>query len=823
MGRIQAGAIPRQQKGHWRPLNHSFSDKRIQRHINPIERPRIVSASSQSVHSAPSSANSAETKSVDFIRTIINEHMRTDAYAGRVATRFPPEPNGYLHIGHAKSICLNFGIANDYSGACHLRMDDTDPTKESMEYVESIKQDVKWLGFDWGDNMFYASDYFEQLYDYAVKLIQLGKAYVCSLNEQEIREYRGTVTEPGKDSPYRNRSVEENLDLFRRMRAGEFPDGAHVVRAKIDMASPNMKMRDPLIYRIRHAHHYRTGDKWCIYPLYDFAHCLSDSIERITHSICTLEFENNRELYDWILDTLEVEKPRPHQYEFARLSLNYTVMSKRKLLYLVEKKLVSGWDDPRLPTISGMRRRGVTPEALRKFCESIGIAKANSSVDMAQLEFAIRDDLNQRVPRVLAVLRPLKVIIENYPEGRTEDLDAPLYPHDVPKEGSRLLPFSREIYIEQDDFMENPPKDYYRLSPGAEVRLRHAYVIRCDKVVKNDAGEVTELYCHYFPETKSGEGGEERKVKGTIHWVSAAHAVPAEIRLYDRLFVDEFPEDVDQSLNPNSLVVLKDGFVEASLASAEPGSRYQFERLGYFCADSVDSKPGSLVFNRIVTLRDSWAKKAAPEKAAPVKKESQPKEKKASSAPAPAKAPVMELTPAQEERFKRYQETMGLPADNARMIASDEALANFFETALSSHASPKSLSNWVVNELQRVLKDANIAALPFGPEAFASLVAMVDDEVISGKIAKDVFEEMLSTGADPKQIVDEKGLKQITDPSQLAPIVTKVLAANPDNVTLYKEGRNNVLGFLVGQVLKETGGKASPKLINELVVQQLNS
>lgn len=548
-----------------------------------------------------------KTKSKDFLRTIVEEDINTNKYGGKVITRFPPEPNGFPHIGHAKSICLNFGIAKDYNGVCHLRMDDTNPTTEDLKYVEAIKDNIRWLGFDWQDKLFFASDYFQPLYDYAVRLIKMGKAYVCSLSEEEIREYRGTVTLAGKESPYRNRSVEENLDLFARMKAGEFENGKHVLRAKIDMSNPNMKMRDPLLYRIKHAHHYRTGDDWCIYPMYDFAHCLSDYIEGITHSICTLEFENNRELYDWILDEMELDPPRPYQYEFARLSLNYTVMSKRRLLELVEKNYVSGWDDPRLPTLAGIRRRGYTPESLKAFCESIGIAKANSTVDFAQLEFCIRDDLNQKVPRVLCVLKPLKLVIENCPENETEFLDAPYYPHDVPKEGSRKLPFSKTIYIEQDDFMENPVKGYFRLAPGAEVRLRHAYIIKCEQVIKDENGNIIELRCTYDPSTKSGADNSGKKVKGTIHWVSASHAKQVEVRLYDRLYLIENP-DGPEDLNPDSLQVLKNCFVEPSVFEEKPDVRYQFERQGYFYIDPVDSTDDIPVFNRIVPLKDSWKK-----------------------------------------------------------------------------------------------------------------------------------------------------------------------------------------------------------------------
>ncbi len=554
----------------------------------------------------------------DFIRARVAEDLRTNKYGGRVVTRFPPEPNGYLHIGHAKSCCLNFGIALENGGVCHLRFDDTNPETEDIKYVESIKEDVRWLGFDWGDKLFFASDYFEQLYEFAVTLIRKGKAYVDSQSEDEIRENRGTVTEAGVDSSHRTRSVEENLELFERMRAGEFADGDHVLRAKIDMAHPNMLMRDPLLYRIRHAEHYRRGDEWCLYPLYDFTHCLSDAIENITHSLCTLEFENNRPLYDWVLDNVGIEPPRPEQTEFARLDLDYTVLSKRKLIRLVEDGHVSGWDDPRLPTIAGLRRRGVTPEAIRDFCDMIGVDKVNSRVDIAKLEYSLRNDLNQRAPRVLCVLRPLKVVITNYPEGTIERLNAPYWPHDVPKEGSRELPFSREIYIDRDDFMEDPPKKWFRLGPGREVRLRHSYIIRCDEVVKDPAsGAITELRCRYDPDTLSGPPADGRKVKGTIHWVSARHALPCQVRLYDRLFKVADPDDAPAgadftaNLNPESLVVLKGALIEPGIADDPPGTRYQFERLGYFISDPIDSKPGDLVFNRTVTLRDTWAKIAA--------------------------------------------------------------------------------------------------------------------------------------------------------------------------------------------------------------------
>ncbi len=553
--------------------------------------------------------NGAE-KQTDFIREIIRNDLETNKYGGRVHTRFPPEPNGYLHIGHAKSICLNFGIAEEFKGLCNLRFDDTNPTKEEVEYVESIKEDVKWLGFDWAERLFYASDYFEQLYSYAGQLIRKGKAYVCDLRAEEIRKYRGTLTEPGRESPYRNRSVEENLDLFERMRNGEFPDGFRTLRAKIDMSSGNINMRDPVMYRILHAEHHRTGDKWCIYPMYDWAHGQSDSIEGITHSICTLEFEDHRPLYDWCLDELNIYHPR--QIEFARLNLSHTVLSKRKLIQLVREGHVTGWNDPRMPTISGFRRRGYTPEAIRNFCDRIGVAKRDSVVDIALLEHCIREDLNKRATRAMAVLRPLRVVITNYPEDG-EELEAVNNPED-PSMGTRKVSFSREIYIEQDDFREKPPKDFFRLAPGREVRLRYAYFIRCVGYVKNAVtGEVVELQCVYDPATRGGDAPDGRKVKATLHWVSARSAVQAEVRLYDNLFLKAYPgdaeegEDFKSSLNPKSLEILTACFIEPQLRSATPGTRYQFERQGYFCVDT-DSTNERPVFNRTVTLKDTWAK-----------------------------------------------------------------------------------------------------------------------------------------------------------------------------------------------------------------------
>ena len=554
---------------------------------------------------------SDSTNRTDFIRAIVAEDVKANKYDGRVHTRFPPEPNGYLHIGHAKAICLNFGIAAENKGGlCNLRFDDTNPIKEEGEYIEAIRDDVRWLGFDWQDRLYFASDYFDQMYKYAVQLIKKGKAYVCDLTADKIRQYRGTLTEPGKNSPYHGRSVEENLDLFARMRAGEFPDGLRTLRAKIDMAHPNLNMRDPVMYRILHAKHPRTGNKWCIYPTYDWAHGLEDSVEKITHSICTLEFENHRPLYDWFLDRLGVFHPQ--QIEFARLNLTYTVMSKRKLLQLVQEGLVNGWDDPRMPTICGLRRRGYSPASIRNFCIRIGVNKFNSTVDIMLLEHCLRKDLNRTSPRVMAVLRPLKVVIDNYPEDKVEQMEAINNPED-PGAGTRKVPFSRELYIEREDFMENPPRKFYRLAPGREVRLRYAYFIKCTDVVKDENGQVVELHCTYDPATRGGDAPDGRKVKSTLHWVPAAHSLEAKVRLYDHLFTKENPDDVGEgedfksNLNPSSLELLTSCRVEPSLAGAKPPSRYQFERLGYFCLDT-DSSSEKLVFNRTVTLRDPWAK-----------------------------------------------------------------------------------------------------------------------------------------------------------------------------------------------------------------------
>lgn len=754
-------------------------------------------------------------KRKDFLRAIVERDLAEGKYK-EVVTRFPPEPNGFPHIGHAKSIVLNFGIARDYGGRCHLRMDDTNPETEEMCYVEAIKDAVRWLGFDWGEHFYFTSDYFERLYDYAVELIKMGRAYVDSLNEEEIREYRGTVTEPGRRSVYAERSVEENLDLFERMRKGEFPEGAHVLRARIDMASPNMKMRDPLLYRIRHTPHYRTGEKWHIYPMYDFAHCLSDYIEGITHSFCTLEFENNREVYDWILDTLQVEPPRPYQYEFARLNMNYTVMSKRKLRELVEKGAVEGWDDPRMPTIAGYRRRGYTPEAIVNFCEMIGVAKANSMVDVSLLEYAIRDDLNPRVPRVMCVLDPLKVVIENY-EG-SEELEASYYPPDVPKEGSRKLPFSREIYIDRSDFSENPPKGYYRLTPDQPVRLKHAYIIRCKEVIKDETGRITEIRAEYYPNSRSGSDTSGIKVKSAIQWVDADRADRVEVRLYDRLFKVENPQGLED-LNPDSLKIIPEALIEPSALAEKPDERFQFEREGYFYLDPVATQEeGHPVFNRIVPLKDSWAKKSQKN---PPSEAPKPTKKAQSQAPR-KEGESAQMSAEQQARFERYSGELGLGATVAEILARDAALSGFFEQALEASKALSTLANLVANEVSKAVKERGVEALRFSPEQLARLAEMIEGEEISSKIAKEVFEAMEKEGVDPLAYVEERGLGQISDPNRIAPVVDEVIAANPENVEKYRSGNERLFGFFVGQVLKATGGKANPRVVNELLKRKLS-
>ncbi|MCO6450610.1 MAG: glutamine--tRNA ligase/YqeY domain fusion protein [Caldilineales bacterium] len=773
--------------------------------------------STETITSAPAAENR------DFIREIVTRDNTLGTYGGQVVTRFPPEPNGYLHIGHAKSICLNFGVALENGGRCHLRFDDTNPTTEDVEYVDSIQEAIHWLGFDWGEHLYYASDYFEQLYQFAEQLILDGKAYVDSLNEEEIREYRGTVTEPGKDSPYRERTVAENLDLFRRMRAGEFPDGAHVLRARIDMTAPNMILRDPILYRIRHAHHYRTGDEWCIYPLYDFAHPLSDAIEQITHSICTLEFENNRAIYNWLTDNL-LEPPVPHQYEFARLSLDYTVMSKRKLLQLVTEGLVDGWDDPRMPTLVGFRRRGVRPEAIRNFCDLIGVAKMNSRVSYELLEYAIRDDLNTQAPRVMCVLKPLKIVITNYPEGQTEWLDASYWPHDVPRTGSRQVPFSRELFIEQEDFSENPPAGWRRLSPGEEVRLRHSYVIRCDAVEKDSEGEIIALHCTYDPNTL-GENPTDRRIRSAIHWVSAAHALPAEVRIYERLFVKPNPDDVEEGksfkdyLNPDSLTILQNARVEPSVADDPVDTRYQFERQGFFVQDRVNSRPDALVFNRIVALRDSWSRQDAA--VADVEIQTEDDAPVHVGAASEFRDATRQASPQLAAAYERYRHELGISQQEADLLSGDIDTMRFFEDALAAYASPQSIANWVSNILKGELQGDSITGLTFSGADFARLVELVDSAVISANIGKEVLAEMIATGQTAEAIVEERGLRQISDADALSAVISQVMTEYPDKVSAYRDGRTSLLGFFVGQVMRATGGRANPHLVNELLQEKL--
>jgi len=743
----------------------------------------------------------------DFLRRVVEEDLNSGKYK-EVVTRFPPEPNGFPHIGHAKSISINFGIAKEYQGHCNLRMDDTNPATEDTKYVEALKDAVQWLGFEWDNSVRFTSDYFSKLYDYAIRLIKMDKAYVDSLTEDEIREYRGTVTQAGKRSKYGNRSVEENLDLFERMKNGEFKDGEHVLRAKIDMASPNMKMRDPLLYRIRHAHHFRAGDAWSIYPMYDFAHCLSDYIEGVTHSICTLEFENNRDIYDWVLDTLELEPPRPYQHEFARLNINYTVMSKRKLLELVENGVVSGWDDPRLPTIAGYKRRGYTPESILNFCESIGVAKANSVVDVAQLEFAIRDDLNTKVPRVMCVLHPLKVTITNY-EG-SEEIEASYYPHDVPKEGSRKLPFAKEIYINRDDFMEHPPKGYFRLTPEQPVRLKYAYIITCKEVIKDANGNIVEIKAEYHPDSKSGSDTSGIKVKSAIQWVEASQAKNVEVRLYDRLFKSEAPEGTED-LNPDSLKIIKNALIEPAVITEKPDVRFQFEREGYFYTDPIDYTEELPVFNKIVSLKDSWGKK---------KKASQQAVKTATKK-VQIDGEITPMTQEEQTHFDKYTTELKLNTEVANTLARDAKLSHFYEEALQAFNSPVGIANMVTNEVARELKQVEASELKFTPNQIAELVRMVDDETISTKIAKQVFEEMVKSGENPTAIVETKGLIQISDPAVILPIIDEIIEKNPENVEKFRAGNTKLLGFFVGQVLKATKGKGNPKVVNELVAKQL--
>ncbi len=806
----------------------------------------------------------------DFIRQIVTRDVESGLHAGRILTRFPPEPNGYLHLGHAAAICLDFGIAEEYGGETTLRMDDTNPTTEDPRYVEAIAQDVAWLGFEWEGEIRYASDYFGALHDMAVRMIEDGFAYVDSLSEAEIREHRGTVTEPSRPSPYRERSVEDNLDLFRRMRAGEFEDGAHVLRAKIDLAAPNMKMRDPLMYRIRHAHHYRTGDEWPIYPMYDWAHGQSDAIEGITHSLCTLEFENNRELYDWFIehtrpsaagldripgarggggDELGSWDPRPRQFEFARFNYEYTVVSKRKLLRLVEEGHVEGWDDPRMPTLAGQRRRGVPPAAIRTLVTQVGIAKADKRIDIGKLEYAIRSELNPRAPRVLCVLRPLRVVLENYPEDRVEELDAPYFPRDVaePPAGwpaSRKLPFARELFIDRRDFLEEPPEGYYRLAPGREVRLRHAYFITCREAVKDpETGEVVELRCTYDPDTKGGSAPDGRKVRGTIHWVSAEHSLPAEVRLYDRLFripdPEAGPEDFLENLNPDSLEVVTGARIEPSVADDPHDTHYQFERLGYFVRDTAAGADGGLVFDRTVTLRDTWAKRR--DRKAPGRKRAAARSTaRRETAPAPEAAATKaattapktrgptgeaagERSPAARERFERFRGELGLDETDAEILAGEAAMAALLEDALAAGAPPGAIAKWIIHELRGATSDRSPDTLPFGGPELGELAALVESGEISHAAGKRVLARLIEEGGRPRAIVESEGLARVADPEALQPIVQRLIDGHPAEVERFRSGQEGLLKFFVGRAMRETKGSADPELLETLFRARLEA
>jgi glutaminyl-tRNA synthetase len=747
----------------------------------------------------------------NFIRTLIADDLSAKRYT-RIITRFPPEPNGYPHIGHAKSICLNFGLALEFGGTCHLRMDDTNPLKEDQEYVDAIARDIQWLGFDWGEHFYHASDYFQECYDQAISLIERKLAYVDSLSEEEIREYRGTVSEPGKPSPYRDRSIEENLKLFKQMKAGDFPDGAHILRAKGDLSAANMKMRDPLLFRIRHATHHRTGDTWCIYPMYDYAHPISDAVEGVTHSICTLEFENNREIYDWVIANCPVldrsgKRAWPKQLEFARLNLTATVVSKRKLLKLVQENHVRGWDDPRMPTLSGLRRKGVRPEALRVFCEKIGVARANSVVELELLEGTIREDLSAVSPRVLGVIRPLKVSLIDWQEGVVWK-DAPLWPADTGKTDTRKLPITSELFIEQDDFMEEPPKGYHRLSPGREVRLRHGPVIRCEEVTKDAAGKVVELRCTHSWDTAG------RKIPGTIHWVSASEGKPAEIRLYDRLFCHERPDSDDefmQHINPHSLEVVH-VLVEPFAAEAAPGSRFQLERVGYFYLEPEDSKPGSPVFNRIVGLKDSWAKeqvKAATGTASTGTAEART-EPKADTNKAASSVVEKIREPATQARFEQLL-AADASSQDADTISGNPVLFELYQGV----AEIKGAAAWVANEVGRLKEPESLS-----PDRLGALIRLVEAGTITSRVGRDLLPEV-AAGADAATLVAERGLSRISDRGAVEQVVLQLMENNADKVAAYRAGRVGLAGFFVGAAMKALAGKGDPAVVQAVVGEKL--
>ena len=758
---------------------------------------------------------------MDFIRSKVSRDLETGKYGGRVVTRFPPEPNGYLHIGHAKSLCLNFGIASEHPGGrCHLRLDDTNPDTEKAEFVEAMKRDIRWLGFDWGQHLYHASDYFEQLYRYAQLLIDKGLAYVDSSTEADIRERRGSVTQPGVDSPHRDRSADENRDLFRRMRAGEFADGSHVLRARIDMAHRNMVMRDPILYRIRHASHYRHGNAWPIYPMYDFAHCLSDSLERVTHSLCTLEFENNREIYDWLLANVDAPRPCPEQTEFAPLVLDYVITSKSKLRPLVESGRVSGWDDPRMPTLAGLRRRGVTPAAIRALCDMVGVARAHSRVDMAKLEFAIRDDLNLKAPRAFCVLDPLRVVLTNYPEGARETFSAPCLPGEAGDARTRDLPFGRVVLVDRADFEESPPPGFHRLVPGGEVRLKYAYVIRCDTVVKDSAGRVVELRCSVDHATRGGVAPRGRRVRGAIQWVEPESGVRAEVRLYDRLFsVAEPPlDDLFGALNPDSERIVRHALVEPGVAGTAAGAHYQFERLGYFFADPEDCRDGRLVFNRTVTLRDSWKGRA---RRTHVRDASTTGQRHTS----PSTRVLPEDSLRGDEERRRFRDLVASGATEAAAIVLVRApdLRQLFLAARTHHpAGAGAIAAWLVNEVARLLgSDAKSDLARLSPGALADLVAAVDEEAISHRQGRRVLASLLRNGGGFEEAREALDLEEIGDERTLRAILDEVAREHPEKVAAYRGGRHGLLGFFVGGVMKRTRGKADPRRTSELAEAML--
>ena len=816
---------------------------------------------------------------LDFIRQIVAEDVRSGHHGGRVLTRFPPEPNGFLHVGHASAICLDFEVAREYGGRTTLRMDDTNPTTEDPSYVEAIARDIRWLGFEWDGEIRYASDYFGALYRMALRMIEDGFAYVDSLSEDEIRAHRGSVREPSRPSPYRDRSTEENLDLFRRMRAGEFEDGAHVLRARIDLASSNMKLRDPLMYRIRHAHHYRTGDEWPIYPFYDWAHGQSDAIEGITHSFCTLEFQDNRALYDWFIEhtrpaSARIDRvpgaeggggealgswdPRPRQYEFARRNLDYTIVSKRKLLLLVADGHVSGWDDPRMPTLAGFRRRGIPPDAIRAFCRQVGIGKADNRVEIATLEWAVREALNRRAPRALAVLRPLEVVIDNYPEAEVDWIEAPYFPRgaDAPPEGwpeTRKIPFTRVLYIERDDFAEAPAPGFRRLAPGREVRLRHGYFITCRRVEKDAAGRIVRLHCSYDPETRSGSAPDGRRPAGTIHWVSATESVPMEVRLYDRLFRVSNPagdaEGLRESLNPDSLQILTRARGEPSLADDPPETAWQFERLGYFvpdratrasatAADAEDADGtggetpagGPLVFNRTVTLRDAWSRRAksdgargtdAPEARTPAEDGATGPAVPGIDSAREARDAARRADPALQAAFARFRDPLGLPDELADLLSGSAESVQYYERAIGGGVDPAAVATWLVHEVRGAGgSEGDAGALE--PEALAELVELVLERSISRAVAKSLLARLVADGGSPREIVGREGLGRIGDTEQIRDVVDGVVAAHPVEVQRYAAGHTGLAGFFVGQVMRATHGRADPAIVRELLEESLN-